>query len=110
MPVNVIAFSDPGDYGRVLPMIRRLWDEGAVEFHIHATRAMLRTGLTTQDVEHVIFTGSIIEHNKPSGRSWRWRVQGGRLDGETASCVVTFERQGHLLIITVIDEAPERRE
>jgi hypothetical protein len=57
-----------------------------------------------------ILTGSIIEHSRPSGRSWRWKIQGGSLDGHTASCVVTFERDGSLLIITVIDEAPRKEE
>lgn len=104
----ILPFRDPSNYTQVLRTIRRVWNDGAVEFHVHAVRAMQRSGLTTQDVEHVIFTGSIIEHNQPGGRGWRWRVQGGCLDGHTAFCVVTFEMDGGLLIITVIDEAPDR--
>lgn len=52
--------------------------------------------------------GSIIGHNKPRG-DWRWKIQGGCVDGHTASCVVQIQIEGGLLIITVIDEAPERR-
>lgn len=102
-----LPFRDPSNYGQVLRTIRRLWDEGTVEYHVHAIRAMQQSGLTAQDVEHVIQNGSIIEHNKPRD-DWRWKIQGGCVDGHTVSCVVQIEINGGLLIITVIDEAPER--
>ena len=105
----MLPLRDPGNYSQVLRTIRRLWDEGTVQYHVHAVRAMLQSGLTDQDVESVILTGSIIEHNKPRGE-WRWKIQGGRVDGHTASCVVQIEIGGSLLIVTVIDEAPERRD
>jgi hypothetical protein len=103
----IVPFRDPSAYSRVLRTVRRLWDEGTVEYHVHAIRAMQQSGLTAQDVERVIQTGSIIEHNRP-GDEWRWKIQGGCVDGHTASCVIQIEINRGLLIVTVIDEAPER--
>lgn len=99
----ILPFRDPGNHGQVLRTIRRLWNEGTVEYHVHAVRAMRQSGLTDQDVERVT-----IEHNKPRG-DWRWKIQGGCVDGHTASCAVQIQIEGGLLIITVIDESPERR-
>lgn len=106
----ILPFRDPADYRQVMRTIQRLWENGSVTYHVHAIRAMERCGLTAQDVETVVMGGSIVEHNKPR-EGWRWRIQGGCVDGHTASCVVGFEIEGNLLIITVIDEGtPERRE
>ena len=55
MPVSMIfPFHDPANYRRVLRTIRRLWEEGAVTYHVHAIRAMERQGLTAQDVEDAV--------------------------------------------------------
>lgn len=94
---------DPSDYSRVMRTIRRLWADGVVEYRTHAVQQMQRQELTDQDVASVILTGSIIEHNKPR-EAWRWKVQGGCVDGGTASCVVEIELEGRLVIVTVIDE------
>jgi hypothetical protein len=83
--------------------VRLLWDEGSVEYSIHAVTRMQRYELTDQDVASVILTGSIIEHHRPADL-WRWKIEGGCGDGHTASCVVTIEMDGHLLIVTVVDE------
>jgi hypothetical protein len=65
-------------------------------------------GTTDQDVASLILSGSIIEHGKPHG-AWRWKIQGGCVDGHTASCVVEIEVG--LLIVTVIDQrSPEGRD
>ena len=99
----ILPFRDPSNYSQVMRTIRRLWESGTVVPHLHAVKAMERTGLTMQDVGAVILGGSIIEHNKPRSQ-WRWKIQGGCVDGHTASCVVGIEIDGNLLIITVIDE------
>jgi Domain of unknown function (DUF4258) len=104
---TVLPFRDPENYSQVLRTIRRLWHEGTVEYRIHAVRQMERQGLTDQDVASVILTGSIIEHNHRG--KWRWKVQGGCVDGHNASCVVEIELQGTLLVITVIDERGAER-
>ena len=36
---------------KVIAEIRRLWNEGSVEYRIHAVKQMARHGLTDQDVE-----------------------------------------------------------
>jgi hypothetical protein len=99
---SILPFRDPSNYSQVLRTIRRIWENGTVQYHIHAVQAMERRGFTAQDVEAVILGGSIIEHNRPWGE-WRWKVQGACVDGRTVSCVVTIEIEGNLLIITVLD-------
>lgn len=97
---TVLPFEGPSDYVRVLRIIRRLWDEGAVHFEAHAVRRMGRRGFDVNDVERVIRQGEIIEHNRPrADRGWRYVVAGVTVDGIPAACVVTIEAR--LIIITV---------
>lgn len=108
--VEILPFRDPTNYGQVMRTVQRLWAEGTVEYTTHAVERMEWSGLTAQDIASVIGTGSIIEHNRPFS-AWRWKIQGGCIDGHTASCVVEIELEGGLLIITVIDEHfPGRRQ
>jgi hypothetical protein len=60
---------DPTNYRRIITVIRRLWDEGEVQFSPHATKRMRRRGLDVNDVQHIIRYGSILSHSRPAGQT-----------------------------------------
>src|SRR5207344_1690173 len=86
---NVVPFENPGDYPRVHRRVKRLWNEGVYEIHIHAQRAMARRKMDLLDVQHILLEGSIISHDVVEGQ-WRYRIQGATVANATASCVVTM--------------------
>ena len=97
---TVVPFEDPGDYARIHRRIKRLWEEGAVEIHQHAQRAMAKRKLDVLDLQHIVLYGSIISHDR-KGEQWRYRIQGARVSGATASCVVTIGER--VLVIGALD-------
>jgi hypothetical protein len=97
---TAIPFEDPANYRRVHALIRRLWDDGAVQFSAHATKRMGRRGLDANDVQQIVRHGQIIEHNRPRpDKAWRHTLAGRTVDGAPAACVVAIE--GRLIVITV---------
>lgn|SRR5215813_14759435 len=98
---TVIPFEDPSDYARIHRRIKRLWDEGSFTFpDVHVEQRMKKREMDVLDIQHIVRYGSIISHDR-RGAQWRYRIQGSRVDGKTASCVVAVE--GGVLIISVLD-------
>lgn len=97
---TVIPFEDPAHYDRVLAIIRRLWNEGAVTFEQHAVRRMRRRRFDVNDVARIITHGQVVEHNRPRpDKGWRYTIAGATVDGLPAACIVTIDAR--LIIITV---------
>jgi hypothetical protein len=97
---NVVPLGNPGDYARVHRRVKRLWNDGVFEIHIHAQRAMAERGIDLLDVQHIVLYGSIISHDLREGQ-WRYRIQGATVANLTASCVVALV--GYLLVVSVLD-------
>ena len=69
---------------------------------MHAEEEMSDDELTIYDVEHVIFTGKIIERQKDSIKAeWKYLIQGRALIGDVATVVAKISITSKLVIITV---------
>ena len=97
---SVVPFDDPADYARVHRRIKRLWNEGTFEIHLHAQRAMAKRKIDLLDVQNIVMYGSIISHDRRDGQ-WRHRIQGGTVANVTASVIVTII--GRVLALSVLD-------
>ena len=86
----------PDDYARALRRIKRLWDEGEVEFIPYAQKRMKERNLLPSDARDIIKRGRIVGHSKPDDY-WRYELEGKLLDGGRASLIVEMANQ--LLII-----------
>ena len=68
----------------------------------HAEEEMSDDELTIYDVEHVIFTGKIIERQKDRSQAeWKYLIQGDTLIGNIATVVAKISITSKLVIITV---------
>lgn len=98
-----LPFPDYTAYGDVILRIRKLWNEGAVEFLEHAQDQMDARQVDALDVQQVIRFGKIISHvppeENPSGL-WRYTLRGKAVDGDKLDCV--FDIDVNLVIVTVI--------
>lgn len=97
------ADNDPTNYRRVAEKIRKMFQDGPVEWWEHAEKRMRERKITAVHVEHIIRYGQIVEHSKP-GRYWRYAIL-GTLFTETPrrEVKVVIEIRGKLIIVTVID-------
>jgi hypothetical protein len=97
---EIVRPIDPENYRRVAERIKRLWNEGTVEWDGHAVRQMKRRGIDEFDIERVIRTGRITDHSKPRD-NWRFVMDGNGLDER--SIRVILEINGLLLVISAIE-------
>ncbi|MCU7837580.1 MAG: DUF4258 domain-containing protein [gamma proteobacterium symbiont of Taylorina sp.] len=68
----------------------------------HAEEEVSDDELTIYDVEHVIFTGKIIERQKDKIQAeWKYLIQGNTLIGDIATVVAKISITSKLVIITV---------
>jgi len=80
--------------------IKRLWDEGTVEFSPHAIERLQGRGLDANDIQHVIRYGTVTQGG-PSGfpvTPRRFILEGNAVDGELMVCAVDMD--GSLVIVT----------
>lgn len=96
---QVIPLEDPQNYKIAFQRIKRLWNEGHVEILPHAQKRMTQRRLDTNDIQHIIRYGRIVEHSQPR-EFWRYNIAGTSVDGKKATCVV--EVNDNLIIVTVV--------
>jgi hypothetical protein len=94
---NVIPIEDPANYTRAHQRIKKLWNEGEVEFVIHAKGRMSERALDVTDIQHLIKYGGIVDHSKP-GNLWRYVIEGRTIDGTRGRVVVGIN--GSLVVVT----------
>ena len=94
-----IPLDDPQNYLRVIQRIKRLWQEGSVQWSKHAVERMEARKLDVNDVQSILTTGRVVEHSKPRDL-WTYKVEGFTVEGNKAACVVAIN--GLLIIVTVI--------
>lgn len=78
--------------------IKKLWREGLTEFGSHAQERMAARGFDSNDIQHLILYGRIIDHKKPA-LNWRYVIAGETVDRKKGRCVV--EMNSGLIIVTV---------
>src|SRR2546430_1195319 len=101
---EVVPFEDPADYRRAHRRIKKCWETGDVEFWDHAQKRMREDRLDSNDVQHVVRYGRIVDHSHPNA-AWRYVLEGRAVDGSKVKVVV--EVNGMLAIVTVVN--PKRR-
>jgi hypothetical protein len=94
----VLAMDDPANYGLALRRIRGLWRNGFFTILPHAQQRMLEGKFDTTDIQHLIFSGRVIDHSHP-GENWRYVIGGKTVDDRKCKCVVEMERR--LLIVSI---------
>ncbi len=69
---------------------------------IHAEEEMSDDNLTIFDVEHVIFTGKIIERQRDNiSLEWKYIIEGNTLDKSIATVVTKISITKKVVIITI---------
>jgi hypothetical protein len=96
--VIALSQSQPEDYVGAINQIKKLWNEGEVEFRPYCEKRMKMRRLLPSDVRDIVRGGRIVGHSKP-GDYWRYEIVGRLLDGGKAKCVVEIANQ--LLIINI---------
>ncbi len=97
---TVVPFEDPSDYARIHRRIKRLWEEGTYIITPYAQGRMRKRKIDMLDLQNIIRDGSIISHDR-QGNQWRYRIQGAKVAGPTASCIVAIE--GQVVVINALD-------
>ena len=97
---ELLPLHDPQNRSRVLRRIRKLWDEGSVEFVEHAETRMKERQLDVHDIHNILHHGQITEISRPHTR-WRYTIVGKSIEDKRAKCVV--EVNGRLIVVTVVD-------
>lgn len=97
---DVVPLHDPQNRSRVLKRIRKLWNEGSVEFLQHAEDRMRERQLDVHDIHNILQHGQITEISRPHIR-WRYTVTGKSIEDKRAKCIV--EVNGRLVVVTVVD-------
>ena len=80
--------------------IKQLWEDGEVDFPVHATERLEERGLDANDIQHAIRYGSVTRGG-PSDfpdTPRRFVVEGTAVDGEPIVCVVDVN--GTLVVVT----------
>ena len=102
---EVAKLVDPENTRRVAERIKKLWNDGEVEWDGHAIRRMREREIDLFDVEKVIKCGRITGHSKPR-ENWRFVMDGRGVDER--SIRVILEINGNLLVVTVVDRGRSR--
>jgi hypothetical protein len=89
-------------FDRLLRRMRALVREGAYVVTLHGHEEMEADGLTTNDLEHVISTGRIVERQRDQrSKEWKYLVEGESLEGEAVVVVAKIGPTGKLVVLTV---------
>jgi len=86
----------PDDYVWAIKRIKKLWNEGAIEFTPYCQRRMEQRQIFTSDVRDIIRSGHIVGHSKPD-EHWRYEIEGKSIDLGRGSCIV--EIASHLIVV-----------
>ena len=88
----------------VLRRVRVAVNATAYDMTFHAVEELAEDGLTLDDVESALLTGSLIRTETDDPRGPRHVLQGTAADGRTlVGVVLRFTNTGRLLIITVYE-------